>query len=164
MYVGIHGDSNIITSVSSDGKSINVGLNKDVDLGNDGSIKAGGVTIDSSGIDAGSKNITNVKSGIINHDASDNTNAANIGDVKSIASDAANAAVSGGRVFQGDDGADNKVTVTMGQPEAYRRPDGYRETDRWEHRSGEERRWGRTGYQAVQGADGLTSVTAGNST
>ena len=112
--VGIHGDSNITTSVSSDGKSVNVGLNKDVDLGNDGSIKAGGVTIDSSGIDAGSKNITNVKSGIINHDASDNTNAANIGDVKSIASDAANAAVSGGRVFQGDDGADNTVTVGMG--------------------------------------------------
>lgn len=112
--VGIHGDSNITTSVSSDGRSVNVGLNKDVDLGNDGSIKAGGVTIDSSGIDAGSKNITNVKSGIINHDASDNTNAANIGDVKSIASDAANAAVSGGRVFQGDDGADNTVTVGMG--------------------------------------------------
>lgn len=112
--VGIHGDSNITTSVSSDGKSVNVGLNKDVDLGNDGSIKAGGVTIDSSGIDAGSKNITNVKSGIINHDASDNTNAANIGDAKSIASDAANAAVSGGRVFQGDDGADNTVTVGMG--------------------------------------------------
>ena len=163
--VGIHGDRNITTSVSSDGKSINVGLNKDVDLGNDGSIKAGGVTIDSSGIDAGSKNITNVKSGIINHDASDNTNAANIGDVKSIASDAANAAVSGGRVFQGDDGADNKVTVTMGT--ALKLTGGQTDTAKLTD--------GNIGV--VKNADGdgldiklskeltgLTSVTAGNST
>ena len=163
--VGIHGDRNITTSVSSDGKSINVGLNKDVDLGNDGSIKAGGVTIDSSGIDAGSKNITNVKSGIINHDASDNTNAANIGDVKSIASDAANAAVSGGRVFQGDDGADNKVTVTMGT--ALKLTGGQTDTAKLTD--------GNIGM--VKNADGdgldiklskeltgLTSVTAGNST
>lgn len=163
--VGIHGDRNITTSVSSDGKSINVGLNKDVDLGNDGSIKAGGVTIDSSGIDAGSKNITNVKSGLINHDASDNTNAANIGDVKSIASDAANAAVSGGRVFQGDDGADNKVTVTMGT--ALKLTGGQTDTAKLTD--------GNIGV--VKNADGdgldiklskeltgLTSVTAGNST
>lgn len=163
--VGIHGDRNITTSVSSDGKSINVGLNKDVDLGNDGSIKAGGVTIDSSGIDAGSKNITNVKSGIINHDASDNTNAANIGDVKSIASDVANAAVSGGRVFQGDDGADNKVTVTMGT--ALKLTGGQTDTAKLTD--------GNIGV--VKNADGdgldiklskeltgLTSVTAGNST
>lgn len=163
--VGIHGDRNITTSVSSDGKSINVGLNKDVDLGNDGSIKAGGVTIDSSGIDAGSKNITNVKSGIINHDASDNTNAANIGDVKSIASDAANAAVSGGRVFQGDDGDDNTVTVGMGT--ALKLTGGQTDTAKLTD--------GNIGV--VKNADGdglniklskelsgLTSVTAGNST
>ena len=82
--IGIHGDSNITTAVSEDGKSLNIGLKKDVDLGNDGSIKAGGVTIDSNGIDAGGKNITNVKSGIVNGDDSDNKNAANIGDVKNI--------------------------------------------------------------------------------
>ena len=82
--IGIHGDGNITTAVSDDGKSLNIGLKKDVDLGNDGSIKAGGVTIDSNGIDAGGKNITNVKSGIVNGDDSDNKNAANIGDVKNI--------------------------------------------------------------------------------
>lgn len=82
--IGIHGDSNITTAVSDDGKSLNIGLKKDVDLGNDGSIKAGGVTIDSNGIDAGGKNITNVKSGIVKGDDSDNKNAANIGDVKNI--------------------------------------------------------------------------------
>ena len=82
--IGIHGDSNITTAVSDDGKSLNIGLRKDVDLGNDGSIKAGGVTIDSNGIDAGGKNITNVKSGIVKGDDSDNKNAANIGDVKNI--------------------------------------------------------------------------------
>lgn len=82
--IGIHGDSNITTSVSDDGKSINIKLKKDVNLGNDGSIKAGGVTIDNKGIDAGGKNITNVKSGVVKGDDSDNGNAANIGDVKQI--------------------------------------------------------------------------------
>lgn len=82
--IGIHGDSNITTAVSEDGKSLNIGLKKDVDLGDAGSIKAGGVTIDSKGIDAGGKNITNVKSGIVKGDDSDNKNAANIGDVKNI--------------------------------------------------------------------------------
>lgn len=75
-------EGNIKTSI--DNGAIKVGLNKDVDLGNDGSIKAGGVTIDSKGIDAGGKNITNVKSGIVKGDDSDNKNAANIGDVKNI--------------------------------------------------------------------------------
>ena len=82
--IGIHGDSNITTAVSEDGKSLNIGLKKDVDLGKTGSIKAGGVTIDKNGIDAGGKNITNVKSGIVKGDDSDNGNAANIGDVKHI--------------------------------------------------------------------------------
>jgi hypothetical protein len=82
--IGIHGDSNITTAVSEDGKSLNIGLKKDVDLGDAGSIKAGGVTIDKNGIDAGDKNITNVKSGIVKGDNSDNKNAANIGDVKNI--------------------------------------------------------------------------------
>lgn len=82
--IGIHGDSNITTAVSEDGKSLNIGLKKDVDLGETGSIKAGGVTIDKNGIDAGGKNITNVKSGIVKGDDSDNGNAANIGDMKHI--------------------------------------------------------------------------------
>lgn len=82
--IGIHGDSNITTSVSDDGKSINIKLKEEVDLGNDGSIKAGGVTIDNKGIDAGGKNITNVKSGVVKGDDSDNGNAANIGDVRQI--------------------------------------------------------------------------------
>lgn len=82
--IGLHGDSNITTAVSEDGKSLNIGLKKDVDLGDAGSIKAGGVTIDKNGIDAGGKNITNVKSGIVKGDDSDNGNAANIGDVKHI--------------------------------------------------------------------------------
>ena len=82
--IGIHGDSNITTAVSEDGKSLNIGLKKDVDFGDAGSIKAGGVTIDKNGIDAGGKNITNVKSGIVKGDDSDNGNAANIGDVKHI--------------------------------------------------------------------------------
>lgn len=75
-------EGNIKTSI--DNGAIKVGLNKDVDLGKDGSIKAGGVTIGSYGIDAGDKNITNVKSGIVKGDNSDNKNAANIGDVKNI--------------------------------------------------------------------------------
>lgn len=75
-------EGNIKTSI--DNGAIKVGLNKDVDLGKDGSIKAGGVTIGSNGIDAGNKNITNVKSGIVKGDDSDNKNAANIGDVKNI--------------------------------------------------------------------------------
>lgn len=82
--IGIHGDNNITTAVSEDGKSLNIGLKKDVDLGETGSIKAGGVTIDKNGIDAGGKNITDVKSGIVKGDDSDNGNAANIGDVKHI--------------------------------------------------------------------------------
>lgn len=75
-------EGNIKTSI--DNGAIKVGLNKDVDLGKDGSIKAGGVRIGSNGIDAGDKNITNVKSGIVKGDNSDNKNAANIGDVKNI--------------------------------------------------------------------------------
>lgn len=82
--IGIHGDNNITTAVSEDGKSLNIGLKKDVDLGETGSIKAGGVTIDKNGIDAGGKNITDVKSGIVKGDDSDNGNVANIGDVKHI--------------------------------------------------------------------------------
>ena len=127
--IGIHGDSNITTSVSEDANSINIGLKKDVDLGTDGSIKAGGVTIDNSGIDAGSKNITNVKSGIVKGDDSDNTNAANIGDVHTIVDNkvtAINNNVSDikndvdvikktGRTYQGDDKKTVKVDFAEGK-------------------------------------------------
>lgn len=104
--IGVLGSSNITTSVSEDGKSINIKLNNQVDLGTDGSIKAGGVTINNSGIDAGGKKITNVMSGIVNHNDSDNSNAANIGDVKKLAGEAAQGAVDslGTRDFTGDDG------------------------------------------------------------
>ncbi|WP_200817498.1 YadA-like family protein, partial [Megasphaera sp. DJF_B143] len=86
-------------------------------------------------------------------------------DVKSIASDAANAAVSGGRVFQGDDGDDNTVTVGMGT--ALKLTGGQTDTAKLTD--------GNIGV--VKNADGdglniklskelsgLTSVTAGNST
>lgn len=127
--IGIHGDDNITTAVSDDGKSLNIGLKKDVDLGSDGSIKAGGVTIDSKGIDAGGKNITNVKSGIVKGDDSDNKNAANIGDVHTIVDNkvtAINNNVSDikndvdvikktGRTYQGDDKKTVKVDFAEGK-------------------------------------------------
>ena len=163
--IGVHGDSNIITSVSDDGKSINIKLKNQVNLGDDGSIKAGGVTINKDGINAGGKNITNVKSGIVNHNDSDNRNAANIGDVKSIASDAANAAVSGGRVFQGDDGADNKVTVTMGT--ALKLTGGQTDTTKLtDGNIGVVKNANGDGLDIKLSSElkGLTSVTAGNST
>lgn len=163
--IGVHGDSNIITSVSDDGKSINIKLKNQVNLGDDGSIKAGGVTINKDGINAGGKNITNVKSGIVNHNDSDNRNAANIGDVKSIASDAANAAVSGGRVFQGDDGADNKVTVTMGT--ALKLTGGQTDTAKLTDKNiGVVKNANGDGLDIKLSSElkGLTSVTTGNST
>lgn len=114
--IGIHGDSNITTAVSKDGKSIDIKLNNQVDLGTDGSLKAGGVTISNKGIDAGSKNITNVASGIVTGDDSDNTNAANIGDVKTLAGEAAKTEIGklGSRDFAGDDGE----TVSKGLGES----------------------------------------------
>lgn len=118
---------NIKTSI--DNGAIKVGLNKDVDLGKEGSIKAGGVTIDNKGIDAGGKNITNVKSGIVKGDDSDNTNAANIGDVHTIVDNkvtAINNNVSDikndvdvikktGRTYQGDDKKTVKVDFAEGK-------------------------------------------------
>ena len=106
-------EGNIKTSI--DNGAIKVGLNKDVDLGDDGSIKAGGVTISNKGIDAGNKNITNVASGIVNKDDSDNTNAANIGDVKTLAGEAAKTEIGklGSRDFAGDDG--EKVSIGLGE-------------------------------------------------
>lgn len=119
--IGIHGDGNITTAVSDDGKSLNIGLKKDVDLGNDGSIKAGGVTINNKGIDAGSKQITNVASGATGKDDKGNavygndSNAANIGDVKTLAGEAAKTGIGklGSRDFAGDD--EEKVSRGLGE-------------------------------------------------
>lgn len=105
---------NIKTSI--DNGAIKVGLNKDVDLGNDGSVSAGQTKVDQKGVDTnkitikdstititkdgingGSKQITHVASGaseIIKGEGGkdvykydNDTNAANIGDVKRIAGD-----------------------------------------------------------------------------
>lgn len=155
-------EGNIKTSI--DNGAIKVGLNKDVDLGNDGSIKAGGVTIDSKGIDAGGKNITNVKSGIVNKDDSDNTNAANIGDVKTLAGEAAKTEISklGSRDFAGDDGE----TVSRGLGESMKLS-GSADTSKLTNGN-----IGVVKNAAGDGLDiklsseltGLTSVTTGNST
>ena len=110
--IGVHGDSNITTSVSDDGKSINIKLKNQVNLGDEGSITAGGVTISKDGINAGNKQITNVASGIgkaydTTKEGQENwNNAANIGDVKKLAGEAAQGAVDslGTRDFTGDDG------------------------------------------------------------
>lgn len=111
--ITVTGDTNLETKVN-DGK-LQIGLKKDVDLGPDGSIKTGDTTInkdgvetnkitikdsnisiDKDGIDAGNTVIKNVASGT-NGKSWDTTvsgqenwnNAANIGDVKKIAGDAA---------------------------------------------------------------------------
>lgn len=155
-------EGNIKTSI--DNGAIKVGLNKDVDLGNDGSIKAGGVTIDSKGIYAGGKNITNVKSGIVNKDDSDNTNAANIGDVKTLAGEAAKTEIGklGSRDFAGDDGE----TVSRGLGESMKLS-GSADTSKLTNGN-----IGVVKNAAGDGLDiklsselkGLTSVTTGNST
>lgn len=110
--IGVHGDSNITTSVSDDGKSINIKLKNQVNLGDEGSITAGGVTISKDGINAGNKQIKDVASGIGNvydttKEGQENwNNAANIGDVKKLAGEAAQGSVDslGTRDFTGDDG------------------------------------------------------------
>ncbi|MCI7600747.1 MAG: S-layer homology domain-containing protein [Megasphaera sp.] len=105
--VTVKGDGkNIETKVN--GGALEVSLKKDVDLGQDGSIKAGNTTINSDGVETnkvtvgdititdqgingGTKQITNIGSGIDGKqyaDAKDN-NAASIGDVKNIAGDEA---------------------------------------------------------------------------
>ena len=98
--VTVKGDGKNIETKVNDG-ALEVSLKKDVDLGNDGSIKAGNTTVNSNGVEtnkvtikdstisiskdginAGGKQITNVESG-----GDVDTNAANIGDVKRIAGD-----------------------------------------------------------------------------
>lgn len=162
--IGIHGDSNITTSVSDTGSAINISLNKDVDLGTDGSIKAGGVTINNSGIDAGNKNIANVKSGIVKGDDSDNTNAANIGDVKKLAGEAAQGAVDslGTRDFTGDDG--ESVSRKLG--ESMKLSGGADTTKLTDGNIGVVKNADGTGLDIKLSSElkGLTSVTTGNST
>ena len=113
--IAVKGDSKNIETKVKDG-ALEVSLKKDVALGNDGSIKAGNTTVNSNGVETnkvtikdstisiskdgingGGKQITNVASGaseiIKGTDGKDvykydnDTNAANIGDVKRIAGD-----------------------------------------------------------------------------
>ncbi|WP_295238722.1 ESPR-type extended signal peptide-containing protein [Veillonella sp.] len=65
--------------------SINVGGTK----GADGNY-TGGITINNDGINMGGKQITNVASGIVNNDATDDKNAATIGDVKNLVTNQVN--------------------------------------------------------------------------
>ena len=87
--------SNIKTSIiqGADGNSeINIGLAKD--LNNINTIKNGGPAtftiggnefkFDGGNVNMGGNNITNLKSGIVNNNSTDDTNGANIGDVKTI--------------------------------------------------------------------------------
>lgn len=155
-------EGNIKTSI--DNGAIKVGLNKDVDLGNDGSIKAGGVTIDSKGIDAGGKNITNVKSGIVNKDDRDNTNAANIGDVKTLAGEAAKTEIGklGSRDFAGDDGE----TVSRVLGESMKLSGGADTSKLTKGNIGVVKNADGDGLDIKLSSEltGLTSVTTGNST
>ena len=121
--VTVKGDGkNIETKVNGD--ALEVSLKKDVVLGDDGSLKAGNTTIDKNGvntnevkigditindkgINGGSKQITNIGSGIDGKkyaDADDN-NAASIGDVKQLAQKEAKAseAKSGKNITVNDD-------------------------------------------------------------
>lgn len=155
-------EGNIKTSI--DNGAIKVGLNKDVDLGNDGSIKAGGVTISNKGIDAGSKNITNVASGIVTGDDSDNTNAANIGDVKTLAGEAAKTEIGklGSRDFAGDDGE----TVSRGLGESMKLSGGADTSKLTNGNIGVVKNAAGDGLDISLSSEltGLTSVTTGNST
>ena len=87
--------SNIKTSITqgANGNSeINIGLAKD--LNNINTIKNGGPAtftiggnefkFDGGNVNMGGNNITNLKSGIVNNNSTDDTNGANIGDVKTI--------------------------------------------------------------------------------
>ena len=162
--IGIHGGSNITTAVSEDGKSIDIKLNNQVDLGTDGSLKAGGVTISNKDIDAGSKNITNVASGIVKGDDSDNTNAANIGDVKTLAGEAAKTEIGklGSRDFAGDGGE----KVSRGLGESMKLSGGADTTKLTDGNIGVVKNASGVGLDIKLSSEltGLTSITTGNST
>ena len=168
--IGIHGDSNIMTAVSEDGKSLNIGLKKDVDLGDAGSIKAGGVTINKDGINAGNKQIKDVASGIGNvydttKEGQENwNNAANIGDVKKLAGEAAQGAVDslGTRDFTGDDR--EKISRKLG--ESMKLSGGADTTKLTDGNIGVVKNADGDGLDIKLSKElkGLTSVTTGNST
>ena len=121
--VKVKGDGKNIETKVDDG-ALEVSLKKDVDLSQDGSLKAGettidkdgvktnevkvgGITITRNGIDGGAKQITNIASGIDGKqyaEAGDN-NAASIGDVKQLAKNEAKAseAKSGKNITVKDD-------------------------------------------------------------
>lgn len=155
-------EGNIKTSI--DNGAIKVGLNKDVDLGDDGSIKAGGVTISNKGINAGNKNITNLASGIVNRDDRDNTNAANIGDVKTLAGEVAKTEIGklGSRDFAGDD----EKTVSRGLGESMKLSGGADASKLTGGNIGVVKNAAGDGLDIKMSKElkGLTSVTTGNST
>lgn len=162
--IGIHGDSNITTAVSEDGKSIDIKLKNQVNLGDNGSLSAGGVTINNSGINAGGNNIINVHSGIVKGDDSDNTNAANIGDVKTLAGEAAKSEIGkmGKREFAGDD----EETVSRGLGESMKLSGGADTTKLTDKNIGVVKNANGNGLDIRLSSEltGLTSVTTGNST
>ncbi len=182
--IGIHGDSNITTSVSDKGSAINISLNKDVHLGTDGSISAGGVTINNSGIDAGKKQITNVASGIGNtYDTTKKgqknwNNAANIGDVHTIVDNKVTDITNNvsdikndvdvikktGRTYQGDDKQTVKVDFAEGK---FLSLTGGADTAKLTDKNiGVVKNADGTGLDIKLSSElkGLTSVTTGNST
>ena len=133
--VTVKGDGKNIETTVKDG-ALEISLKKDVDLGKDGSIKAGNTTIDkdgvntnevkvgdititNDGINGGAKQITNIASGIDGKqyaDAGDN-NAASIGDVKQLAKNEAKAseAKSGKNITVKDDHTVNlNDDITLG--------------------------------------------------
>lgn len=168
--IGVHGDSNITTSVSDDGKSINIKLKNQVNLGDEGSITAGGVTISKDGINAGNKQIKDVASGIGNvydttKEGQENwNNAANIGDVKKLAGEAAQGAVDslGTRDFTGDDG--EKISKKLGET---MKLSGGADTSKLTNKNiGVVKNANGDGLDIKLSKEltGLTSVTTGNST
>ena len=133
--VKVKGDGKNIETKVDDG-ALEVSLKKDVDLSQDGSLKAGettidkdgvktnevkvgGITITRNGIDGGAKQITNIASGIDGKqyaEAGDN-NAASIGDVKQLAKNEAKAseAKSGKNITVKDDHTVNlNDDITLG--------------------------------------------------
>ena len=94
----------IISRLPKNGKTFTIGTSKNVTfdtatiggnttIGSTGvttnKVTVGAISIDgTNGINAGSKAITNVGSGIVANSNADNSNVANIGDVKTIANDA----------------------------------------------------------------------------
>lgn len=139
-----------------------------MDLGTDGSLKAGGVTISNKGIDAGSQQITNVASGATGKDDKGNavygndSNAANIGDVKTLAGEAAKTEIGklGSRDFAGDDGE----TVSRGLGESMKLSGGADTKKLTDSNIGVVAAEDGLDIKLSSELTGLTSVTTGNTT